>query len=69
MLIGYPDERSGSVVALVVTDAVDGRVMLDRFNAQVLPFERIRKSFVVDKIPKTELGKVKHADLLDQLKC
>ena len=69
VLIGYPDERSGSVVALVVTDAVDGRVMLDRFNAQVLPFERIRKSFVVDKIPKTELGKVKHADLLDQLKC
>jgi O-succinylbenzoic acid--CoA ligase len=66
-LLAVPDPRLEWVVGFVsesVVDAKDVATFVERFNAAVLPFERIRKQFVVDRIPRTELGKVKRAELL-----
>ena len=66
-LLGVPDERLEWIVALVVEADVGPEAVSElvrRFNEAVLPFERIRRQFVVERIPRTELGKVKRAELL-----
>jgi O-succinylbenzoic acid--CoA ligase len=69
-LLALPDERLESVVALVAEAAVREEViaeLVDRYNAAVMPFERIRRQFVVERIPRTELGKIRRAELLTLL--
>lgn len=61
VLIPMADERLGFVIHLFTFQNSD--LLMQAFNEQVLPFERIRKSHLVDKIPKTELGKVRKQDL------
>lgn len=61
VLLPMPDERLGFVIHLFTVQ--NGDLLMQAFNEQVLPFERIRKVNVVDKIPKTELGKVKKEEL------
>lgn len=66
-LLAVPDERLEWVVGLATESTADPEavsLLVERFNASVLPFERIRRQFVVDRIPRTELGKVKRAELL-----
>lgn len=65
-LIGFPDERSGQTVALVSPAAPSLQAAIDLFNSRVLPFERIRKTFTM-AIPRTDLGKIRHAQLLASL--
>jgi len=59
-LFAAPDERLGRVVGLAIADADPETVLRiqDAFNAQVLPFERIRATRQVAAIPRTALGKV-----------
>lgn len=56
----YPvkDERLGYVVHLM-SDATEGvSDLIDAFNQQVMPYERIRLHNLVDKIPRSPLGKL-----------
>jgi O-succinylbenzoic acid--CoA ligase len=64
-LVALPDERLEFVIGLVVegnedclADAVAG------YEARVPPFCRIRRVFTVPIIPRSELGKVKRAELM-----
>ena len=54
-LIAVPDERLGKVIHLLATGNVES--IVTHFNAEVLPFARIRKVTLCEKIPRTPLGK------------
>ena len=64
-LFALHDERLGHVVALAVeTDDPALPAARAAFDVRVLPFERIRTVRIVEAIPRTELGKVRWAELL-----
>lgn len=64
-LLALPDGRSGHrIVALVVADEGSADGLLDGYNAQASPYERIAEVRVVRGIPRSALGKVKHQELL-----
>ncbi|MBK5259914.1 MAG: AMP-binding protein [Thermoanaerobaculia bacterium] len=60
-LVARHDERLGHVLVVAAAGEVGSSVGL--FNKRVLPFERIRRIFQVDAIPRTELGKVRSGEL------
>lgn len=71
VLLPVPDSRLGHVIHLL-TD-LNGRKspheeqvkeLIQHFNSQVLAFERIRQWHQVDRIPRTELGKLISAECL-----
>jgi O-succinylbenzoic acid--CoA ligase len=65
-LVAAPDERLESVIHAVAEQGADPAAIqetLDRFNARVLPFERVRGVRMVPAIPRTALGKIKRAEL------
>jgi o-succinylbenzoate---CoA ligase len=56
------DPRLGYVIGLAVASGdVDSAIA--RFNAGVLPFERVRAVIRVQRIPRTELGKIQRGEL------
>ena len=64
-LFALPDERLGHVVALAIEE--DDPALIEAraaFDARMLPFERVRAVRTVGVIPRTELGKVRWAELL-----
>lgn len=64
-LLAIPDERLGSIICLLCEDAssaVDH--LVDSFNMDVAPFERIRQTHEVNRIPRSALGKLLRADAL-----
>jgi o-succinylbenzoate---CoA ligase len=61
-VFALPDERLGHVVALAVASG-NAELVTARFNARVLPFERVRAVVRVQTIPRTELGKLRRGDL------
>jgi O-succinylbenzoic acid--CoA ligase len=60
-----PDARLESVIALVYEPEADPKIneLRKRFDARVMPYERIRHVRRVTKIPRTELGKIKWSEL------
>ena len=60
-IVALPDERLGHIIALAATR--DPEELASAFNARVLPFERARRVIRVETIPRTELGKLKRAQL------
>lgn len=64
-LVAVPDQRSGHKL-VIVTEAQNSQV-LEKFNSVVRPYERAQALVHVLKIPKTDLGKVKYAELLDKI--
>lgn len=60
VLLASEDNRLGAIIALAVTkkDSCKIQLAVDRFNQTVLPYERIRKVHIVEKIPRNALGKV-----------
>ena len=62
VLFAMPDARLGHVIHLASTG--DTEEIIERFNARVLPFERIRGSHAVRSIPRSSLGKVLRAELI-----
>ncbi len=60
-LLAVPDERLGHVIHLV-SDArlslVDATQLMERYNACVLGFEKVRKWHSLTRLPRTELGKL-----------
>lgn len=63
-LVAVPDERLGFVIHLAMTG--EAAPVVEAFNAQVLPFERIRATHRLPAIPRTSLGKLERAVLLAQ---
>jgi o-succinylbenzoate---CoA ligase len=59
-----PDERLGHVIALAVASG-DAGAIAAAFNARVFPFERARRIVRVDAIPRTPLGKLQRARLVE----
>jgi O-succinylbenzoic acid--CoA ligase len=64
-LVAVPHERLGHVIDLVVTDAPGD--IVERFNARVAPFERIRRIHRLRSIPRSSLGKLLRRDLLREV--
>jgi len=65
-VVAVPDARLGRVIHLAST--VDAEDIVERFNAQVLPFEKIRQVHRVPRIPRSPLGKLLRAELEQLLK-
>lgn len=65
-IVAVPDERLGRVIHLASTGPAEG--IVEAFNAQVLPFERIRQAHRVEAIPRSPLGKLLRAELEQLLK-
>lgn len=62
VLIDLEDDRLGRVVGVVGEKAPD-LSLVEEFNQEVLPFERIRRYVMLKKLPKTELGKIHKSEL------
>lgn len=68
VLIDLPDERLGNIIGLAVVAAKEESLanldpLIKEYNAQVLPIAKIRKTFSVAFLPRTELFKVKKNEL------
>lgn len=59
------DARLGQRVVAVVksADARDMALFLEKFNATVAPFERVRAIYGLAELPRTDLGKIKMAEI------
>jgi o-succinylbenzoate---CoA ligase len=64
-LVGVPDGRLGAVIHLATEPGVDATALAAAFNERVHPFERIRETHQVSRIPRTELGKLLRTRLLE----
>ena len=60
-IVAVPDSRLGRVIHLATTTEAEG--IVEAFNAQVLPYERIRAVHRVAAIPRSPLGKLLRAEL------
>lgn len=61
-VVAVADRRLDHVIHLVTTG--DAATVVAAFNARVFPFERIRAVHRVDRIPRTELGKLERRALV-----
>lgn len=69
VLVATPSERWGSQIDLVTTKEQFARLQpeLEKYNQKVMPFERIQNIYFVENLPRTELGKIKTKEVLEQL--
>jgi O-succinylbenzoic acid--CoA ligase len=65
-VVAIPDDRLGHVIQLVWADG-DAAAIRAAFDAAVMPFERARAVHRVARIPRTALGKLRRAELVDEL--
>lgn len=66
-IVAVPDDRLGHVIHLATSrDGADA--LVQKFNARVMPFERIRAVRRVDAIPRSPLGKLLRARLTSELR-
>lgn len=69
-ILALPDERAGHAVAIVfeMTALQNAYIeIINEFNDRVAAFEKITQVYFVNKIPKSPLGKIKTAELKEQL--
>ena len=64
-IMPIPDPRTEFQVAMVMQNKPTPAVLqqLGQFQSEVMPFERIQRYFLLDQIPRTELGKVQEKQL------
>lgn len=67
-IIALPHARDGVEIVLAHIKSFPAREVVEIFNQRVLPFERISRILLVDRIPRNELGKVLEARLREELK-
>lgn len=65
-LLASPDDRLGKIIHLFIEKSPSAENLVNQFNAQVLPFEKIRKVTIVKKIPRSPLGKILYKDLYNE---
>lgn len=66
-LLAMPDERLGHALHLAYTERAELPLILQRYHEQVLPFEKIRDTHLVDAIPRSPLGKILRGEILFHL--
>jgi O-succinylbenzoic acid--CoA ligase len=66
VLVPVDDARRGTALVLVSTDLI-AAPLVEQFNAEVQPFERIERFVQLERLPLTDLGKVRLADLAAQI--
>jgi O-succinylbenzoic acid--CoA ligase len=64
-IVAIADDRLGNVIHLATTG--DAESVIEKFNARVLPFERIRGTHHVPSIPRSSLGKLLRSELARRL--
>jgi O-succinylbenzoic acid--CoA ligase len=64
-IVAVGDDRLGNVIHLAATS--DAQEVIERFNALVAPFERIRATHPVSSIPRSSLGKLLRGELARRL--
>ncbi len=64
VIVPVPDKRKGTTLVLAVTSG-DAETLMLQYNAHVAPYERIDRTWMVDHIPLTDLGKVKLGELIN----
>lgn len=73
VLFALPDERLGHVINVAAARADVSPSALQKlllaYQSKVLPYERIRMAYLVEKIPFSALGKLQTAELLALLPC
>lgn len=62
IVVAKPDDRSGYHIVLV-TESKDSEKIKSNFNQKVKPYEKISEVIYIPKIPRTDLGKIKVAEL------
>ncbi len=62
-LVAIPDQRSEKQIVLVCL--VDSPIVIQKFNSIVRPYEKIMDQYLVKKIPRTDLGKIKYGELAE----
>lgn len=68
VLIAIEDERLGYVMVVAISEeSKETEKVIQLYNQKVLPFERIRKVFVVPYIPRSPLAKVLKQELLSMI--
>jgi acyl-coenzyme A synthetase/AMP-(fatty) acid ligase len=70
-LVAVPDERLGHVIQLVGDKSLTSQLalsLIEKYNAQVLGFERIRNWHSLERLPRTDLGKLIAAECLDRMR-
>jgi len=65
-VVAMPDDRLGHVIHLAYARG-DASAVRAAFDASVLPFERVRGVHRVTRIPRTALGKLRRAELIEEL--
>lgn len=68
-LIARPDERRGASLSLVLRAGLESRELRSCYEGRVLPFERFSEVIEIEAIPRTELGKVREAELIAALRA
>lgn len=72
VIVAEPDERLENQISLVLLeenrddDYLRNQIIFE-FNSRVFPFERIKNTYFVKSIPRTELGKLKRLQLLNNI--
>ncbi len=61
-IVAVPDARKENDLIVVSSQPVETQ-KLQEFNKKVLPFERVSQSVVVEKLPKTAIGKINWKEL------
>lgn len=56
VVLAAEDERLGAIIVLLSSS--DANRLVTEFNSRVLPFERIRRTEIVEAIPRSALGKL-----------
>lgn len=65
VVLAAADARLGAVMVLLTTTSASvSQPLVDAFNQSVLPFERIRSVHSLEKLPRSELGKLLRAAAL-----
>ncbi len=60
--------RGSDIVVALPSEAFEAsKKWIEKFNAEVMPIAKIQSSYFLEKIPRTELGKVRVAELKQQL--
>lgn len=67
-ILPVPDSRLGAYIVLVVDGLTsnEANLLVEKFNAQVMPYERIRHTCNLPKIPRSELGKLLRGRAIDE---
>ena len=68
LLLAIANQRTGFDIVLVHEHVEHIKDVVAQFNKQVKPFEMIRKVFLVDEIPKTDLHKIMYVKLEEMIK-